>query len=298
MIIGIGNYIGQPGLGFTPSAALQAWLDQITADGGTLPSVATQQAIDAFLASPLETGTVYSRMKTGNFHFFGDSLTWRRNIKNPSTYRYTISGTLVYTAGFGVKSDGTSFIIHPFKLNEYAGIESDLTCIQYISEDATFTSTFSHGARIRSDINAGFRLQPFNISNSGQVANSSATNQSFPNSTKKGLYIHLNNGTTDIVYKDGNKTSAARVPDAPNLTNDRSILAHNSRASNGAALGASPMTDASLAAHFLYDKFSDTDASMFKTAWDTFRVTVGLALYVFGNTFLTWGDTISNFNLV
>jgi hypothetical protein len=277
---------------YTPSVELQAWMDQVTTDGGSLPSLAVQEAIDELLATSLESGTILSRMKTGNFHFFGNSLTWRRNIKDPATFRYTISGTLTFTDGFGVKSDGSSFIVHPFKTDQYAGIESDLFCIQYISEDATFTSTFSHGVRTRSDINSGFRLQPFNISNSGLVGNHQTLNQAYTNSSKKGLYIHGNNGTHDIMWKDGVKTSTARVPEAPNLTNDRSILAHNSRSSNGAALGVSAMTDASLAAHFLFDKFSDTDASLFKTAWDAFRVSVGLSLLLLSNTYVTLADSL------
>lgn len=260
------------------SDELIAWMDQVTADGGTLPPTSTTSAINRLLNTPLETGSFLSRMKTGYFFHFGDSLTWRRNIKNPATYRLTINGTLTFTNGKGVKSQGSgSFIVQPFKTDEYVGIESDLTVIQYVSEDSTTFGNFtSHGVRKRSDINSTLSLHPFLTSVAGQVNNHSVTPIPSLGTSHKGLYIHLNNGTHSIIWRDGVKTMTEQIPDVPNLSNDRAILANNNRASNGAALGATTYTVAPLAFDFLFDRFSDADALAAINALNRYRLACSL----------------------
>jgi lysophospholipase L1-like esterase len=264
---------------YTPSAELQAWMDQVTTDGGTLPTLIQQQAIDAFLASPLETGTVRSRMKTGYFFHFGNSLTWRRNIKDPTTYRTTITGTL-HSSSQGIWSNGTDgHIDQPFKTDEYAGIEGDLTCCQLItgiSGDVN-SSAASHGFRTRSDVVSGFYNKPVNITNIGAADNQSETVSNYASFNHAGRYIHLNNGTTSIVFKNGVKTSAALVPSAPNISNNRIILGRNNRGSTGTATIAHRYTYP-LALDFLFDELTDADASALDAAIEEYAVSVGLTI--------------------
>jgi hypothetical protein len=90
-------------------------------------------------------------------------------------------------------------------------------------------------------------------------------------STYKGLYCLTHDGTNDIVYKNGSKTSAVATPQAPALSQPFFILAKN-------AAGAvqERFTNAYVAYTFFFNRFNDSDESSLRTILTTYNTAAGL----------------------
>lgn len=254
-----------------------AWYNQVVADGGTAPSQNVLNALSVFINTPLSTGTIKSRMKTGYILHSGDTTVGRRNLKDPSTYRSSIVGALQFSEGNGTRSDGTTgYFSQPFKSNEYSGIQSDLTTIHYISESsAVGTFTNPSGFRVTAAGSVFYTFHPFADASGGAHYAFSATIRRFTSTNQKGLYVYLNNGTGSIVYKDGTKTtSAATAPSVPNISQNRLILAANTDVGSGVT--PSGFYAKYMAVDFLFDQFNDADELSFRTAFNTYKTSVGL----------------------
>lgn len=257
----------------------QAWLTQVISDGGTSPSAQIQTAQNNLVLS-LKSASLWNRMKTGYFLHCGDTTTGRRNIKNPSTFRTTLSGTLTFSEGNGTKSDGSSYINQNYAANQYAGIESDLTACQYISESSTaFAAESSHGMRFSTTATARiFRLLPKYTALVGatdQYTPSGSSPTDFSSTNHRGLYLHTYDGTSPIIYKNGVKTTGvAMTPLAPNISSPRLICARNINSAGGVT--AAEFYSKYIAYDFLFDRFSDADESALRTILTTYNSAAGL----------------------
>lgn len=271
----IRSYYYRGGQGY--SAELQAWVSAVEAGGNTAPSATVLRALDTFLATSLETGTILSRMKTGYIFHAGSKGAAKVNLKNPALYPLTESGTVTWSEGNGCRSATNSYFRQPFKTNEYAGIESDLTVINYVSESSAEQATkVVSGFRTSNSAFHFMNISPVQAAGIGMSIIHYTTGSNAANAEHKGLYIATYNGTQKVLYKDGVKNAVAATPSAPTiLGNDRAILAHNSATTNG-GFTASGHYDKYVGVDFLYDRFSDTDASLWKTAFDTYKTAAGL----------------------
>lgn len=258
-------------------AEVSAWLAKGTTEGYTIPGSTVQNALGVFVTS-LKADGLFTRMKTGYIMHAGSAQMGTLNLKDPDTYQTSLVNSPTFSEGNGMKSNGTtSYINQPFKSNEYAGIESDLTVIQYISESSTtFGDLASHGFRTQ-ELSPGryFLITPLKTATTGQVFGfHEGVGPSFSSVNHKGLYVFRNNGTQDITYKDGTKTVNAFTSVAPVLSQNRLILAFN----NDTGTGVTPAQFYTkyIAADFLFDAFDDTDELNFRTAFNTYKTAVGL----------------------
>lgn len=277
MINGIGNFIGQSQVGAAYAPSVRSWLSQGVADGGTPPSPTILNALSAFMTS-LDTagiGPSGSRMKTGNIMHSGSKEFVKLNLKDVATYKWTEVGTVDFSEGNGCRSASSSYFHHAFKSNEYAGIESNLTSIQYISEsNATGSSSqTSQGFRTSSTLSLFFATNPKFDGTNGQIYHfSGATN--FLSANHKALIVNTFTGGNNVIYRDGVKTTAAVTPTAPTTACNRMVLAYNS--STASTISPLNFYPKYIAIDFLYDAFSDADELAFRTAFNTYKTAVSL----------------------
>lgn len=254
------------------SEEITAWLAKGTAEAYTLPSATIQNALHAFMDDL--GASLVSRMKTGYIMHAGSKEMGTLNLKDPLTYQTSLVNSPTFSEGNGMKSNGTtSYINQPFKSNEYAGIESDLTSISYVSEASIDVNSTSVYGVVTTSGGANFNiLRPVSGVNVGSMFHHS-TVTSFSNSQHKGLYVMTYDGINNVVYKDGVKSTVAVSPVASNLAINRFILCRN-----GGASGGTPLDFYSLfvAIDFLFDRFSDADELAFRTAFNTYKTAVGL----------------------
>lgn len=256
-------------------ADVKAWLDRGAALGYVLPSTTVQNALSDFVKS-LKTNGLFTRMKTGYIMHAGSSQMGTLNLKNPLTYQTTLVNSPTFSEGNGMKSNGTSsYIDQPFKSNEFTGIESNLTVINYVSESNNTTTAISVNGFLTKP-SQYFALNPLHNLTQGVYFNYKASPWlTFSNNNHKGLYIGTYLNTNASMYKDGVKTTDAQVPEPPTTSVNRFILAYNDSATNG---GVSPLNfyTVFVSLDFLFDSFSDTDESNFRTAFNTYKSAVNL----------------------
>lgn len=259
-------YYGQQGGAVTYSVELQAWIDAGTLAGHTLPNADILSAIDALLGSALETGTIISRMKTGYIFHAGSKGMAKLNLKDPATFPLTEVGTVTFSEGNGCKSASSSYFDQPFRSNQYAGIQSNLTCAQYISEsDTTQATQMPHG--FRSGFGLYFAYRP---RASSQVVLNFDGGNAYTSANHKALFVHGNDGSNSVIYRDGVKSSFVVAATAPTDAINRYILARNN---NGVA---DAFYTRFVSYDFLFDRFSDADELAFRTASNNYKTAVGL----------------------
>lgn len=254
---------------------VRAWLNRGTALGYTLPSSTVQNALSDFIKS-LKTNGLFTRMKTGYIMHAGSSQMGTLNLKNPLTYQTTLVNSPTFSEGNGMKSNGTtSYIDQPFKSNEFVGIQSNLTVINYVSESNNTTTGISTNGFLTK---AGqyFALNPLHTTTEGRYFHYGPSPWlPFSNTNHKGLYIGTHSSPNTSIYKDGIKTTAAQTPEAPTNSINRLILAYNDSATDGAIAPANFYT-AFVSVDFLFDSFTDADESNFRTAFNTYKTAVAL----------------------
>lgn len=254
---------------------VQSWLIQGTTNGGTPPSATVLTALSVFLNS-LNGYGLLSRMKTGNIMHCGSKEFTKLNIKDVSTYPWTESGTVTFSEGNGCRSASSSYFNQPFKTDEYSGIETNSTFIQYISESSTASSAakVSHGFRTHSTssfflantpLSSATLTTPYHY-NTG--INASSTNH-------KGLYVITRNSGVFAFYKDGSKSTGGTAATIANISTNRLILAYNG-ATTSSGVTPTAYYPHYVAIDFIFDGFSDTDELNFRTAFDTYKTAVGL----------------------
>lgn len=255
---------------------VQAWLDRGTALGYTLPSVTVQNALSDFFNS-LDSNGLTPRMKTGYILHAGSAQMATLNLNAPLTYQTTLVNSPIFSEGNGMKSNGTtSYINQPFKSNEFAGIESNLTAIQYISESSTISGLLgSHGFKVTTG--RYMLLYPFKTATTGEARhyiNDSAA-LVFPSTDHKGLYVQCNDTSSrNVMYKNGVKYINTGTIAAPTTSQNRLILAIN----DNDTTGVTPVQFYTnyIATDFLFDRVTDTDELNFRTAFNTYKSAVAL----------------------
>lgn len=262
------------------SEAVTAWLAKVNESEYTAPDATFLSVLDALLATELETGTVFSRMKTGNIYGFGSIEAGTVNFKDPDVYQHTLVNAPTYLAANGVKSDGTSYINTGYKINEYEGIETDLTVSIYVSESSTDVSATRniYGARSQAaSSGTAYRISPLATGTTG-ARQRYGSQDTFASSDHQGHYIETYSGAQSILYKDWNGTDGVKdaqtvTPAVPDLPNDTFFLAYNQSGLSG---GASPTNYYPFYGMWLFrfDRFSDDDAIAWKAACDTFLTAV------------------------
>lgn len=265
------------GGGVSYDSDYQAWLTAGQTAGYTLPPTAVKLAQSNFITALKAFPTMFSKLVTLRLMHSGSVQMCTLSVVNTATEIGVLSATPpTFSEGNGVKSNGTSSYIRDSILaNEWAGIEADITCGQYISESSTaFSATKdSHGFLTDSGSNV-FRLTPMFNSTLGVKGGFNNATIGFPSSNHKGLYIHSVNSTQAVSYKDGTKDTDANTEVAPTVTNPRLILARNG---NGGS-GVSPVNfyDFYVAIDFVAHLFTDQDAADFRTAFLEYQTEVGL----------------------
>ena len=254
----------------------QAWLTAAQTAGYTLPTDNVKLAQSDFVKSLKVYSSMYAKLVTLRFMHSGSAQMATLNVINAATHVATISGTLGFSEGNGVKSSSSSYIRDTIVANQWASIETDLTVIQYISESNTTASTtlVSHGFRVTAATANNFRLVPlWNASTAVKGSYNTAT-VGFPSTDHKGLYIHTLSPTSAISYKDGSKDTDANTPVAPDIAQPRAILAQN----NNGGTGWSPTNFYTIyvAIDAVGHLFTDQDAADFRTAFLAYKTAVGL----------------------
>lgn len=246
-------------------ADYSAYVDAVELAGAEL-SDEIKLAQNAFVIE-LKNDGQWNRMKWGYFFFAGNLAACKVNLKNPATYALT--GTPVFDAGMGVRSNRySSYLNQPFKSDEYVGLHTDLTVVQYIAEDNTEAlAAFSHGMQTVGSTRA-FGMQPYNTTLLGYKYHGTASIDATTTSNHRGLYVITYDGTNAVWYKDGVKDSDAATPDVATKSINRFILSVNTGATNGAA---TPTTyyDKAIALDFGFDRFNDADETAFRSNFTT-----------------------------
>jgi hypothetical protein len=280
--------VAQSGLFYNISqdVSYQNYIDQIVTNGEIPPPLNIQIAQNDFV-NDLKAAGLWTRMKTGYFFHAGSRNVALINLKDPSTYQMTVgnSGPIqpVFVQGVGQRSGGGGsggYYNQPFKSNEYSGIETDLTIIQYMPTIpfAEYPiAVYSNGMRTHATTaTSQLSHQPFSAASTGQRAHSSG-NIAWTSTTHAGLIMSTYDGTNSVVYKNGTKTSNSTTPVVPNIGANRLIFNTNSATTTG---GVTPSVAGYytryIAADFLFDRFNDTDESTFRGIWNTYKTAINL----------------------
>jgi hypothetical protein len=243
-----------------------AWLSAAQALGYTLPTNAQQQIQSNFIRD-LRANGLLPRMKFGNLYGFGSVGFGNIDIPFPAKVN-TITGSIVYTTGQGIKSDGASFLTAPFTAKEYVGIENNSAFITYISESSV----------VGANISAFLISDPAKLVLLAPLANGSTTSlyeaytgnfdSTLPNSDHKGLYTLVpGTGPNGRVYKDGVKRNLVFTSGAPSNNASMLIL-------RDTVFGA--FYQKYMGAMFVFDSFNDADELAFRTAFNTYKTAIGL----------------------
>jgi hypothetical protein len=298
MFIGIANYLGSFGSGVSYSTEYQAYLNQLTADGVTHPDP-TIKVIQNQLVVDLKNAGLWTRAKTINIYGFGSIGAGLVNIKNPSTYKHIVSGTVTFTEGEGVKSNSTiggGYLRTAFFTDEYAGIESDLTSILYVPESSTdiAATMYAYGGRGNaSSANTGVAIRPMSTSAVGIKIGYGAAD-SFPSTNHQGLYVLYYDGTNSVMRKDGVEDNQAITPLAPDLHNEVLLLGRNIHATGGAGnISSSESYPHNVMCLFRFDRFSDADEVSFRTIWNTFLNALPTLLLMGSSAVLMGSDIVT-----
>lgn len=255
----------------------QAWLTAGQNAGYTLPPVAARTAQSNFVTALKAYSSMYAKLVTLRFMHSGSAQMATLNVINAATHVGTIVPTLTFLEGSGIKSASNSYLRDTIVANQWAGIETDLTVIQYISESNTTASTtlVSHGFRVTAATANNFRLVPLYNSTTAVKGSYNTATVGFPSTDHKGLYIHTLSPTSAISYKDGSKDTDANTPVAPDIAQPRAILAQN----NNGGTGWSPTNFYTIyvALDAVGHLFTDQDAADFRTAFLAYKAAVGLA---------------------
>ena len=255
------------------TAELQAVIDFADANGIVKPNTLTLWKIDLFIRN-LKSAGLYSRMKTGNLYGFGSLQFGTINIKNPSTYRHTVVGAPVFTEGKGIKATAAgNYVNTKYKVNEYAGIENDLTTAVYVSDNNTTASASRlYGSLIiptptstRYQVNARITAGGF----TGSVFSYHNNQNTFQSTNARGLYVAVQDNGKSIIYKDGVKTSTTVTTVAPTLSNDVLLLTSNISTTGGVTPEGSFFPN-NVMAFFRFNKFTDADEEAFRTIFKNF----------------------------
>lgn len=253
----------------------QAYLTYISGTlSQPLPSQGVQSAQNKFVTDMKSAG-LWSRLKTGYF-FHAGSLAGacRVNIKDPSTYLLTVSGSPFFFEGMGTRSSLNGYFNQPFKSDEYSGIQTDLTSVQGISNyeeyDVIAQANFSQGMRMNAAGTSVFATYPKYDASLGYFYHGTAS-VSFANTDQhEGIYTLTYNGTQSVMYRNGAKTTATNTPIAPGISINRFILSYNNATVNG---GTTPSTfyDRYVWGDFLFDRFTDADELAFRTILTNYK---------------------------
>jgi hypothetical protein len=248
------------------STELQSWMDRVCELGGKLPTASELIVLDDYISS-LQTNSLFSRMKALYFAAWGSSTCLRVNVANPNQYLRTIKTAantryLDWTNQLGYKSDGGSYVIDNFMTDEYAGIESDFTIGNYLSENGTPTlAIYSFGARTNASTENFIQIVPQKNATTGGTLWYSSINRNIPTTTMKGLLIVTQNGTQNINYKDGVKTAYTHTPIAPDISTTFLSAARNGAIVSGGITAGGNNTFSAQSLEFKMDTVSDTDAA-------------------------------------
>lgn len=260
------------------SSEYQAVLDRATALNITPPSDAKNIAINAFieyLKNP--TQNLWNRCKTLNICGFSSDINFcTLNLKSPTTYQWTFPVVPQHSEGNGIRSVASGYANTQYAVNEYAGIESDLTTAIDVTESSTVSNAGNCVVGSRAQVAATtneYKIVPLATATVMQK-NGYAPIQSLSKTNHKGLVIMTYDGVNSVTYLDGVKNNQATTPVAPDLSNKVFFLARNGNTSGGSTPGSFYPFYSSLLSRF--DRFSDADAAYFRTGWLTLKAAVGM----------------------
>jgi hypothetical protein len=244
----------------------QAWLDRADVLGVTKPADNEKAAQNAFIVSLRANGFI-TRMKFGNLYGFGSLGFGNIDIPQPSKSN-TASGSVLFSQGNGIKSDGSSFLTAPFTANEYAGIENNSSFVLYVSESSTVGANIA--AFLISDPAKLTFIAPLASGSTSSLYEVYTGNfdSLLPSTNHKGMYTLVpGTGPNGSVYKDGIKRTIAFTSGAPSQNASMLIL-------KDSVFGA--FYQKYIGALFVFDKFVDADEASFRTIFNTYKTAIGL----------------------
>jgi hypothetical protein len=287
------QYTGM-GSGGAFTAEYSAYLSKLSSLGITAPD-SQIQTIQNQLIIDLKNAGFLSRGMRLHVYGFGSIGAGTVNIANPNTYLHTVVGSVTFTESEGVKSGAAisgGYIRTGGFVNEFTGIESNFTAIVYVSDDSTdvAVSMYVYGARGNaSSSTTGQAIKPLSTGSAGTRIGYNVSD-SFSSVTHKGLYVHTQNSTQSIMYKDGVKDVAARTPVAPDISDEILFLTRNTDAAGGRTSSESYPHYAMMLAE-MPGSFSDADELSFRTIWNTFVNSLPV-LITMASTVITMDSTI------
>jgi hypothetical protein len=278
----------------------QVYLDQLTTEGFTHPD-GLIKAIQNQLVIDLKAAGLWIRAKTINIYGFGSIGAGLVNMKSPLTHKHIVVGTVVFTEGSGVKSNSTisgGYIRTAYAINQYAGIESDLTSVLYISESSTdiAATMYAYGARGNaSSANTGVAIRPLSGATSGVRVGYGAAGDSFTNNNHQGLYVLYYENPNSVIRKDGVEDNQAITPTAPDISNEVLLLSRNIHASGG--ISSSESYPHNVMSLFRFDRFSDADEASFRAIWNNYIASLPTLIH-YNNASITWNSASIRFNTI
>lgn len=241
---------------------MQAVLAYADANAITKPSDANIRKIDRFIKKLKQAG-YWARAKTFNIHGFGSRDFATINYVNPTLHRYTVTGNPTFTEGKGVKAPSSgNYFNTKYKVNEYSGIESDLTTVAFVYDNSISSiAQRMYGSYIiptptstRYQLNGRTALNGVN----GSVFSYHNNQFTFQNTNLRGLYVAAQDTGKAIIYKDGLKFSSNVTTVTPTLANEVLLLTSNISTTGGVTAETNFFPNNVL---FLIrlDKFTDAD---------------------------------------
>lgn len=245
----------------------QAVLDLAEDETITTPTDPQNNIVSDFIAA-IKNTTLWAKRQTANIYGIGSFEFGTLNLFGPETYRHTAVGTQpTYTALQGIKSAGAGSCINTEKpVNEYAGIESDLTVVVDVFDaGASLTTDRLMGSVLSS--NTAQRLQL----NTGSRSAYNAVTSNFVNTDTRGLYFLRCDGANNIIIKDKVKQTIAAAAVAPIIGNYILLLAYNIHTTGGVTVSGTTFLK-NVIGYFAFDALTDEEAAIFADLWETSKI--------------------------
>lgn len=280
----------------------QDYIDYITSIGEPLPTQSAQIAGNV-LFTQLDDAGFMARIKAG-YIFHSGSLNGACivNFKAPGTFTLLTPNDPFFFEEMGCRSTSLDgYFSCPYKSDQYAGIESDLTTVTYIPYYHDYSNRglarLAWGQNTRADGANGNYVYPFYTDNK-LYGRHYAPENNFANTDHRGLYIETYDGTNHVVYKDGTKNSFAETTVAPNISTNRLILTTNLATTTGATTVPADMYTNFISFQFFMDRINDADEATLRGILNTYiaatQIGYGLTLESASNCWFSNPPTAYN----
>lgn len=125
------------------NSEVDTYISYLNSQSWTLPSSAELTKLDTFFTT-LKTNSILSQLDYLHLFAWGTSKdTTRANVVNPGTFTITYTGTVTYTSGTSIVSDGSTGYFENGYTDSVSGINRTLNS----AFDCVLTGTYGNGSR-------------------------------------------------------------------------------------------------------------------------------------------------------